>query len=199
MIKNKGKRESFLGLRKLPKVINMYAGLKKGGMNNPPEYFAGHLEYWLRLYAVPRVSSESYPDGRLLSREYTEVLNHSLMDIFGHFAFISASSTQEETEEVAKVLNTASRIFWDKRGSKNSDEFHSMLVVANPSGYKPLHNCLIELLGDSNNDEGKVERIAEYFVLFCQHNRRTLKELAILYSGAEEREATHRCYAIGED
>lgn len=201
MVKTKGKRESLLGLRRLPKVIDMYAGLKKGGMSNPPEYFAGHLEYWLRLYAVPGVSSESYPDGRLLSRECTKVLDHSLMDIFGNFAFVSVSSTQEETQEVAKALNTASHIFWDKPDSQHSDKFHNMVVLDDPVNYKPLHDCFLELLGGSDGGVGadKIERIAEYFVLFCQHSRRTLKELAMLYSSAEEREATHRRYAMGDD
>ena len=172
----KKKKKSLFVLRRLPQVIELYTGLKRG---NPPEYYASHLDYWLRNCAIPGESLEGYPDGNLLSREDVNIIKFSLKDIFGNFAFLYPRVSEKRAKKVARALIRASKILHDERKGKNA---HTMQVVAEPKNYGPLHKSLLGLLHGSMfdiRDEKEIERLAEYFVIFCQGDRKILKELAI--------------------
>ena len=184
------KKETLFTLRRLPRVIEMHVGLRVGLGGNPPKFYAYHLSFWLRNYAIPGKSpglTISYPDGNLLSRGDAELLDSALSEILGNFVILKPRINAKKAKKVAAALRRASIIHWKSRNRK----FHAMRVVEDPKNHKPLHQCLLELLRGSRFDirrEEEVERIAEYFVIFCQGNKKSLKELALRFHSATRRE-----------
>lgn len=191
----KKKKATLFSLRRLPQVIEMYVGKRERGSESPA-YYAGHLDYWLRQCAIPGKLLSCYSNGALLSRKDAELIKFSVRKIWGNFAFLYSKANRRKAQKVAKALARASKIFW--KGNKN----HTMLVVEEPENYRPLHECLLGLLNSSrwdNRDKEEVEKLAEYFVIFCQSDKKILKELALDYYSATKERSEFSAYLPSED
>ncbi|MDP3764219.1 MAG: hypothetical protein Q8Q95_01210 [bacterium] len=178
------KRESLLSLEKPPQVIEMYVGFEKVKLGNDPIYYTAHLGHWLREYGVTSAeeSNKSYKDISL-PKEVIRLLGVSIADIFGNYAFLFPEVKVEDLESIVEALKQASCIFWDRHG-KHSEDFHEMRLVESLDSYSLLRGRLFDLLDGGMSCPRKkeeVEKIAEYFVLFCEGDRSVLKELAMQY------------------
>jgi len=186
----RGSETSIERLKRPPQVIEMFANLKVGSPGNPPKFYAWHLSYWLRNYAIPRESPSpgvGYHDGNLLSREDAELLDSALNEIFENFAILRPKIGIKKAKKVAAALRRTSMVHWDGRNRK----FHVMRVVADPQNYKPFHQCLLNVLRGSRHDlrqETEIGKLAKYFVLFCQSDKKILEELALQYHSATKEE-----------
>ncbi|MEK7565273.1 MAG: hypothetical protein AAB501_03495 [Patescibacteria group bacterium] len=179
------KGTSLFSLKRPPQVIEMYAGFENVKFGNDPIYYASHLRCWLRECGITSVKEESNKayKGISLPRKTKKILRASVADIFGNYAFLFPEVKAEDIRSVVESLKQASRIFWD-RNSEHGDEFHVMTLVENPDKYKLLRVRLLNLLDGGRSYPRKkeeVEKIAEYFVLFCESDRSVLKELAVQY------------------
>jgi len=198
----KKKKETLFNLRRLPQVIEMYGGIKRRPYSDSPEYYASHLYYWLRLYAIPGKSDGgvSYPDGTLLSREDANLIKFSVRNIFGRFAFLYPRVSEKKAKKVAQALTRASKTFWEGKTWKGKKG--KIMQVVDAQNYKPLHESLLNQLSSSrydHRDEEEVERLAEYFVIFCQGNKEILKELAMHYHSSDKRRDEYMCYLPSDD
>ncbi len=196
----KKKRTLFL-LRRLPQAIELYAGLKRENGGNPTKYYAGHLDYWLRNYAIPGKSDSGgfYPDGLRLSRQDADLIKRTARDILGNFVFLRPGASSKKAKKVAKAFTRANKIFWSEEKRKN---FHLSRVVENPETHLPLHNCLLGQLNGWRDDirqEEEIERIAEYFVIYCHSDRKILKELALEYHRTYKQRDEHLRYLPSAD
>lgn len=183
------KESSLLCLEKPPQVIEMYSAFENVKFGNDPLYYAGHLKDWLREYGITSEKEEArhYKDGYYkditLSKETKKLLRASVADIFGNYAFLFPEVKAEDLGSIVEALKQASRIFWDRQ-SKHGDKFHTMALVESPDRHKLLRVCLLNLLNGRRSHprkEEEVEKIAEYFVLFCESDRDVLKDIAVQY------------------
>lgn len=184
-----------------PQVIEIYPHVKKRGIyEDPPEYYAHHLWFWLRLYAIPGESGKgSYTDGATLSRQDAKLIESSVKDVFGNFAFLYPRINGEKAIELSRALTRASRLFWKE---KKENSFHAMCVITDPKNYRPLCRCLLDLLrgsGISIGDKKEINNLAGYFAIFCQGNVKVLKELAICFHSACQDRDEFRNYLPGDD
>lgn len=192
----RGNKQTFFSLRHLPQVIEMYAGLKG---DNSPAYYAGHLDYWLRQCGIPGKPLSCYPDGALLAREDANIIKLSVRNIFGNFAFLYPKVSKKKAKKVAKALTRASKIFWGEMKNRKS---HIMQVVEDSKNHRSLHLSLLALLNSSrfdNRQEDEIERIAEYFVLFCQEDKKILKKLAMKYYSSDKKRDEYMAYLPSAD
>lgn len=183
------KKKTLFALRRLPQVIEMYGRFD----SQNAEHYTDHLYYWLRLYGIPGKSGDvSYHNGTLLSREDANLINFSVMDVFGNFVFLYPTVSEKKAKKVAQALTRANKVCWEHL--KKEKHMH---VVEGSQNYKPLHQCLLSQLHSSKHDlrdEEEIERLAEYFVIFCQGNKKTLKELAIRYHSSDKKRDTYMAY-----
>ena len=183
------KGSSLLCLEKPPQVIEMYSAFEDVKFGNDPIYYASHLRDWLREYGITRKKEEAhkgyYKDGYYkditLTRKTKKLLVASVADIFGNYAFLFPEVKTEDLKNIVEALKQASHIFWDRHG-KHGDEFHAMTLVESPDRHRLLRVCLLNLLNGRRSHPQKkeeVEKIAEYFVLFCESDRDVLKDIAM--------------------
>lgn len=200
-MENRIKRRTLFSLRRLPQVIELYANMKRRNGGNPPEYYAFHLDHWLRNYAVPGKPDGGgwYPDGRRLPRGDANLINSSVGDILWNFVFLKPGLSSKKARKVAGAFIRASKIFWNE---KRKAAFHLACVLEKPEAYLPLHRCLLGLLNSSrydNRQEEEIERIAEYLVIYCQSDRKVLKELALKYHRTDKERDENACYLPSAD
>ncbi|MEK7629661.1 MAG: hypothetical protein AAB394_04075 [Patescibacteria group bacterium] len=179
------KGSSLLSLKNPPQVIEMYSGFEKVKFGNDPIYYVSHLRYWLMEYGITSAKEESNKVHKDISlpKKTKKILKVSVADIFGNYAFLFPEVKAEDLEGIVEALEQASHIFHDRHG-KHGDEFHAMRLVKSPDNYKLLRDCLLALLHGGMSHPRKreeVERMAEYFVLFCEGDRNILKALAMQY------------------
>ncbi|MCX6789182.1 MAG: hypothetical protein NTZ42_01040 [Candidatus Gribaldobacteria bacterium] len=162
-----------------PQIIELY-NVDEKEYREGPGWYTGHFSFWLRLYAIPGKYYDQYPDGKLLTREDAKIIQLAQDTFFGNFFFLKPGIEAEQAQQIALALERASRIYW----IHERQDFHKISVVKNPRTYQPLHQCLLKMLRghiyDSRN-KADVEKLAEYFSMFCCSNQVILKELAIDY------------------
>lgn len=162
----------------LPQVIELYSGIDEKKYSENYAWYAGHFWFWLRLYAIPGKQAGGYPDGKLLTRKDAKIIQSAQDAVFGNFYFLKPGIGTEQAQQVAEALVVASKIYWH---NEVEQDFHKIAVVENPLTYQPLHERLLRMLHGNeydSRDRESIEKLAEYFSMFCCSNHNILKELA---------------------